>query len=96
MTGISAAASLMGNALMAGAGQNSPDSVGKSKKKNRNKKKNEMDDYEWQDVPNQPLIHETQGKFIKVPDLPHVEPRDFLIAGRVAKRHTRPLTISEI
>ena len=66
------------------------------KRQGKGKKKNETDDYEWQDVPNQPSVHESKGTFIKVPDLPHVEPRDFLIAGRVAKRHTRPLTISEI
>ena len=33
---------------------------------------------------------------IKTSDLPHVEPRDFLVSGRVTKRHTRPLTVAEV
>jgi hypothetical protein len=38
----------------------------------------------------------SEGVLIKTADHPHVEPRDFLVSGRVTKRHTRPLTVAEV
>ena len=87
--------------ITVGGSPGSSTSLNKKKGKKGGKGKNtdrEKDNFIWQEA--EPIAEQKFikgiGSLIKSPDYPHVEPRDYLISGRVAKRHTRPLTIAEV
>jgi hypothetical protein len=72
----------------------------KETKKTKSAKKSKAGQGDFEEKPQDQnrayRAEKSEGVLIKTADHPHVEPRDFLVSGRVTKRHTRPLTVAEV